>query len=128
MVNRKSFSPFTIHHSLLLHLIAPDAVYDFGVGALPAAEQLDRERKLDVREAGVRVVELLVRDRAEVVLDERLLRLVAPEVLHEGFDERAVVGRDVAVYDGRRVLAEDGRARDDDLDRAARLLHLQAFE
>src|SRR5437763_8188454 len=128
MVNRKSFSRFTIRHLLLLHLITPDAVNDFRVGALPAAEQLDGERKLDVGQVFVGVVELLVRDRAEVVLGERLLRLVAPEVLHEGFDERAVVRADVAVYARRRVLAKDGRARDDYFDRAARLLHLQPLE
>src|SRR5438270_13875942 len=109
MVKSFFYLPFTVYHLLFLHLIAPDAVDDFRVGALPAAEEVDGERKLDVRQPGVRVVELLVRDRAEVVLGERLLRLVAPEVLHEALDERAVVLADVAVYDCRRVLAEDGR-------------------
>src|SRR5436309_1019305 len=62
--------------SLLLHLIPPHAVNNFRVCAIPAAEKLaDGEGHLDVRERRVRVVELVVRDGAEVVLDERLLRL-----------------------------------------------------
>src|SRR5918911_922871 len=77
--------------SLLLHLFAPDAVDDLGVGALPAAEEVaDGEGHLDARELGVRVVEDFVRDRAEVVADEGALRVVAPEVLHEGVEQRAV--------------------------------------
>src|SRR5215212_9597074 len=106
-----------IRPSLLLDLLAPHAVDDLGVGALPAAEELaDGEGQLDARELPVGVVEGFVRDGAEVVLDERLLRLVAPEVLHEGVEQGPLVFGHVLVDEDGRVLTQDGGAREDDLE------------
>src|ERR1700750_1065712 len=60
----------------LLDLLARHPAYHFGVCPLPAAEEVaDGEGQLDVCELLVGVVELFVRDGAEVIFDERLLRL-----------------------------------------------------
>src|ERR1051325_6915070 len=78
-----------IRPSLLLDLFFPHAVDHVRVGVLPPLEEFaDGEGQLDVCELLVGVVEGFVGDRAEVVFDESLLRLVAPEVLHEGVEQR----------------------------------------
>src|SRR6266498_4617238 len=109
---------FTIARLLsLLHGISKDPLDYLGICFLPATEIVHRERVLDGCEFLVFLIQRFVRTGAKMVFDERALRFLTPKILHESIDYRPVCGRDVAINNHRRMLAEYRRFWNDDLNR-----------
>src|SRR5262245_14579302 len=103
--SNRSFDPF-IRGSFLLHLIPKDPFDHLRVGFIPTTKVFNRERHLDMSKILIRLTETIVRARIEMKLDERLLRLVAPQVLHESIDHRPLCCRHILIDYYCRMLAE----------------------
>src|SRR6476620_11333861 len=85
----------------LLHLVPKDAFNNLRKRAAPAAQQriVDRKRILDGCEFLVFLIQRFVGDRAEMEFHERALCFLAPQILHEGIDDRAIHRRNISIYD-----------------------------
>src|SRR5262245_10353871 len=99
-----------------LHLVPKHTLDHLGISLVPSTEILNRERHLDMPKLRARLVERIVRARVEMKLDESILRLVTPQVLHERIDHLSLCGSDVFVDRNCRMLAEDRRLRHHDFD------------
>src|SRR5262245_20567936 len=90
-----------------LHLIPKNSLDHLGISLVPSIEILNRERHLDMSKLRARLVERIVGARVKMKLNESILCLITPQVLHERIDHLSLCGSDVFVDHNCRMLAED---------------------
>src|SRR5690349_17395481 len=117
-----------IRGSFPFHLVAKDSLNHLRIRLVPTVKIFNRERYLDMPKLRIRLIKSIVRARVEMKLDESLLRLITPQILHERIDHRSLRGSDVLVNHNGGVLAENRRLRRHDFDRRFRFFHQEGFQ
>src|ERR1051326_1500977 len=84
------------------------------MGLVPAAKSIDPKEVLDPAEVRVGGIQRLT-DAAKTVLNEKLLRLVAPEKRHKGGDQRSLRGCNISRKHHQGVFTQNRAWRINDL-------------
>src|SRR5688500_776081 len=114
--------------SLALHLSDENLLDHVRISLGPTVEVFNGERNLDVTKIRVCFIKSLVCRGIKVKLYERLLRFVAPEILHKRINYLTLVSGDVLVNRDRGMFAENGSSGHHDLDRCICLFHQERVE